>query len=138
VIAPEQEKGGRRADLPPNARETIDVGLDLVDRQLLDKAGKPIGKIDDLELTSDEGAPPVLTAILTGPGALSPRVGPIGSYIARLRLRLRAQDQPARVDFASVHRMGSDVRLAVSRDQLEHISSEPWARKILSRIGMGR
>src|ERR671923_285859 len=58
------------------AGRALEAGLQLLDRQLIDKDGRLAGKVDDLELELPEGGgPPVVTAILSGPGALSRRVG---------------------------------------------------------------
>jgi hypothetical protein len=43
------------------AGRTLEAGLHLLDRQLIDKNGKLAGKVDDLELTfPDGGGPPVV------------------------------------------------------------------------------
>ena len=57
------------------AGRILEAGLHLLDRQLIDRDGRLAGKVDDLELEVPEGGgPPVVTAILAGPGALSRRV----------------------------------------------------------------
>jgi hypothetical protein len=53
----------------------LEAGLHLLDRQLIDADGRLAGKVDDLELEIPSGGgPPVVTAILSGPGALSRRL----------------------------------------------------------------
>jgi hypothetical protein len=121
--------------LSGNARHTIDVGLDLLDRQLQDKDGLMAGKIDDLEFTvSGSADPPVLTAILAGPGALAPRLGRVATWIAARRLRLARRKDPSRIAFGVVVSIGPDVRLAVSREELDSITSSRWATAIVERI----
>src|SRR5437899_3192579 len=97
--------------LSDNARHTVDIGLDLLDRQLQDKDGLMAGKVDDLELTlTGEGSgPPVLTAILSGPGALAPRLGRPAVWIATRRLRLARRRDPSRIAFGAVASIGTDV-----------------------------
>ena len=57
------------------AGRIFEAGLQLLDRQLIDKDGRHAGKVDDLELEFPDGAgPPVVAAILAGPGALSRRL----------------------------------------------------------------
>ena len=46
-----------------------DAALHLLDRQLLDPDGELVGKVDDLELSEQDGDL-VVSAILTGPAAL--------------------------------------------------------------------
>jgi sporulation protein YlmC with PRC-barrel domain len=121
------------------AGRVIDAGLELLDRQMIDINGRMAGNVDDLELTFPlEGGPPFVTAILAGPGALARRIGGrIGDTIARIheRLQERAVEGPARVSFGVVTSVGSDVRLAVSRRDLEIYRFERWARDaIIAKI----
>jgi hypothetical protein len=119
-----------------NGSRMIDAGLDLLDRQLMDKDGLAAGKVDDLELTPppDGSGPPVLTAILAGPGALAPRLGSIAVAVARRRLRLAGLSDPSRISWGVVSRLGTEVALAVGRDELDSMTSERWAGRLISRI----
>jgi sporulation protein YlmC with PRC-barrel domain len=117
----------------------VDAGLELLDRQMIDVDGRMAGNVDDLELTfSPDAGPPSVTAILSGPGALSRRIGGrIGNAIANVHTRLQESDieGPARVSFGAVSSVASDVRLAVSREDLEIYRFERWARDtIIAKI----
>ena len=46
--------------------ETIDVGLGLLDHQIVDSEGRRCGKVDDLELEGVREGKPVVAAILVG------------------------------------------------------------------------
>jgi sporulation protein YlmC with PRC-barrel domain len=61
----------------------IDLGLGILDHQLVDSDGRRCGKVDDLELEGVAEGKPRVAAILTGPGAWRGR-GRIGSALARL------------------------------------------------------
>jgi sporulation protein YlmC with PRC-barrel domain len=119
-------------DADAKAGRVIDAGLELLDRQMVDVDGRMAGNVDDLELTfSAEGGPPLVTAILAGPGALSRRIGGrLGNAIASVHDRLQESDieGPARITFGAVASIGSDVRLTVSRKDLEIYRFERWAR----------
>jgi sporulation protein YlmC with PRC-barrel domain len=114
------------------AGRTLEAGLQLLDRQLIDKDGRLAGKVDDLELELPEGGgPPVVTAILSGPGALSRRVGGrLGAWLEAVANRLREGDdrRPARVSFGVVKRIGSAVDLSVAKVELETDRLEAWTR----------
>jgi sporulation protein YlmC with PRC-barrel domain len=114
------------------AGRTLEAGLQLLDRQLIDKDGRLAGKVDDLELELPEGGgPPVVTAILSGPGALSRRVGGrLGAWLEAVANRLREGDErrPARVSFGLVKRIGSAVDLSVAKSELETNRLEAWTR----------
>jgi sporulation protein YlmC with PRC-barrel domain len=114
------------------AGRTLEAGLQLLDRQLIDKDGRLAGKVDDLELEfPKDGGPPVVTAILSGPGALSRRVGGrLGAWLEAVANRLREGDErrPARVSFGLVKRIGSAVDLSVAKAELETNRLEAWTR----------
>jgi sporulation protein YlmC with PRC-barrel domain len=136
-IDADQMQGDARAGR--EAGRIVDAGLELLDRQMIDIEGRMAGNVDDLELAfPDGGGPPLVTAILAGPGALARRIGGrIGSTIAAIheRLQERGIEGPARVSFGVVTSIGSDVRLSVSRQDLEIHRFERWARDtIIAKI----
>ena len=121
------------------AGRTLEAALQLLDRQLVDKDGRLAGKVDDLELTfPDGGGPPLVTAILAGPGALSRRVGGrLGARLEAVANRLREGDdrRPARVPFSAVTEIGSAVRLRVAKADLETNRLEAWTRdRIIGKL----
>ena len=109
----------------------LEAGLHLLDRQLVDRDGRLAGKVDDLELEFPSGdGPPLVTAILAGPGALGRRIGGrLGALVEAAANRLRdGEPRPARVSFGVVKRIGSAIELSVPRDELETNRLEAWAR----------
>ena len=113
------------------AGRVLEAGLHLLDRQLVDSDGRLAGKVDDLELELPEGGgPPLVTAILAGPGALGRRIGGrLGALVEAAADRLRdGERRPARVSFAVVKRIGSAVELSVPRAELETNRLEAWTR----------
>jgi sporulation protein YlmC with PRC-barrel domain len=121
------------------AGRILEAALQLLDRQLVDADGRLAGKVDDLELTfPDGGGPPLVTAILAGPGALSRRVGGrLGAWLEAVANRLREGDdrRPARVPFSAVTEIGSAVRLRVAKADLETNRLEAWTRdRIIGKL----
>ena len=115
----------------------LEAGLHLLDRQLIDSDGRLAGKVDDLELEVPEGGgPPVVTAILAGPGALSRRIGGRpGAWLEAVANRLRGDQRPARVPFGVVKRIESAVDLSVAKAELETDRLEAWTRDhLIGRI----
>jgi hypothetical protein len=105
----------------------------LLDRQIFDVDGLPVGKVDDLEMTEDpDGGPPVLTAVLTGPLALGPRIGDtIGQWWAAVGRRLRPGDDPRpnRIPISQVDKLDrAELVLTVSRDRLDADRLRDWTR----------
>ena len=118
------------------AGREIHAGLDLLDRQLVDCNGWLAGNVDDLELeVSDEpGALPVVTAILSGPGALAGQLGGrLGRWLASVQQRLHHRENPgpARIAFSVVKKVNDHVELSVPRESLESHEGERWARDVI-------
>jgi hypothetical protein len=115
------------------ARQVIDAGLNLLDRQIIDRDGMMAGNVDDLELTVQPGGgPPIITAILAGPGALARRLGPrSGRWLESVHSRLHPSEQPgpARISFGVVKRVAAHVEVTVSRGDLDVSRFEKWIRE---------
>jgi sporulation protein YlmC with PRC-barrel domain len=83
----------------------IDLGLGVLDHQLVDSDGRRCGKIDDLELEGIRDGEPRVVAILTGPPAWRGR-GLVGRLAARV-----ARGELKRVPWEEVAEVKADVRL---------------------------
>ena len=120
------------------AKRTIDAGLHLLDRQLVDKDGLLAGKVDDLELTVPDGTgePPFISAILSGPGTLARRIRRRdGGWLEAFSTRLAEQAGPPRISFGVVKKIDDHVELMVSREDLDTSRLEDWVRDhIISKI----
>jgi hypothetical protein len=132
---------GRRRTVPNEpGKRVIDAGLNLLDRQMVDKDGLMAGKVDDLELSfpQDGDGPPFVTAILAGPGALARQLGGRwGRWLESAHSRLHPSEQPgpARIAFGVVKRIDNHVEITVSRSELDVSRFEDWVRdRIISRI----
>ena len=106
----------------------IDLGLGVLDHQLVDAEGRRCGKVDDLELEGIRDGAPRVGAILTGPSAWRGR-GVMGRLAARI-----GRGRLVRVDWkevtgceAGIHlrRPAADYRLARGDDR---------AAKLVERI----
>ena len=61
----------------------IDVGLNILDHQLLDSDGRRCGNVDDLAIEGGAGEEAQVVAILSGPGVWRNRAGVLGRFAAR-------------------------------------------------------
>jgi sporulation protein YlmC with PRC-barrel domain len=113
------------------AEHTLDAHLELLDRQIVDHDGRMVAKVDDVELEEREDGRIVVSALLTGPGALGPRIGgALGSIItaAWSRLSGRHEDDPKRIHIGTVSDIGSAITLTVSRRTADVDGFEIWMR----------
>lgn len=113
-----------------------------LDRELLDRDGVPVGKVDDLEFDVTDGGEPLLTAVLCGPTALGPRLGGrLGTWWVAIARRLRPQDDPAPVRIAvdDIERVDREtVRLRTAGDDVGTWRLRHWVdRKVIERIPGG-
>jgi len=107
------------------------IGFHLLDRQLVDRDGYPVGKVDDVELAPGADGTPTVVALLVGPRALGARMGGwFGRWIANVARRLHptADPAPLRIAWERVDRVDSAVYLNVSRDLLPEPVLETWLR----------
>lgn len=114
------------------------IGFDLLDRQILDRDGEPVGKVDDVELALDKDGTPYVAALLTGQQALGDRIGGgLGRWIADIARRL-APDRdrgPIRIPYDLVAELTSAVNLSVRREMLPDPPLETWLRDhLIARI----
>ncbi len=106
-------------------RNGYDVGLHLLDRQVIGSDDRPVGKVDDIELIIEDDGGLVPSALLMGLPALLPRFGRrLGRGMARAHRLVREaaadQELPLVVDFDLVEEVSSDVRLSEPAHGLLH------------------
>ncbi len=108
------------------------VDFHLLDRQVVDRDGRLVGKVDDLELAEDDDGVPYLAALLLGPQALGRRVGGlVGRWMAGVSRRQHPDPdpRPVRIPYALVQEVRSAVHLSVNRDDLPELLLESWMRR---------
>lgn len=108
---------------------TIDAYLNLLDRQILTSEGRMVGKVDDVELELRDDGRLYVTALLSGPGALGPRLGgALGTIVRSAWSRLSGRAEPARVSWSHVAHLTSAVELAVPAETVRIDGFENWVR----------
>ena len=111
-------RGGRRDpadDHDPDGRWlTCCSAFDLLDRQIVDRDGEPVGKVDDVELAVDDDGVAVRGGAAGRPAGARPSGSAAGSagWIATSRRRLRSR--PRRRPDADPVRPGREVDSAVT------------------------
>jgi sporulation protein YlmC with PRC-barrel domain len=116
----------------------LDIGFDLLDRQILDRDGRAVGKVDDVELAVAVDGTLSIAALLVGAQAWGRRLGGrLGNIITGLasRLQERTPPGPIRIPIDLVREIGAAVTLSVSRDLLVEEELEAWLREhLIGRI----
>jgi sporulation protein YlmC with PRC-barrel domain len=109
--------------------KTIDLGLNLLDRQLLDADGRRCGKVDDIALEGAPGGDFEVVAILCGPGVWRARAGVIGRIAAWLGGGGRV-----RIPWDEVADVGSHVELRKRAEELRLGRGDDRLRPYIAKI----
>lgn len=95
---------------------SFQLGLDLLDHQIVDSDGMDCGNVDDLELEGGAEGEWRVSALLVGPGAWPERLGGVSGRVARAVVRrVLSGDGMVRVPFGEVAEMGATIVLAHRR-----------------------
>lgn len=91
----------------------LDIGLHVLDHQLLDKDGRRCGNVDDLAIEGGPGEAPEVVAILVGPGYWGQRAGWIGRVAGWI-----GGGRRVRVPWGEVEKLDSAVHLERTATEL--------------------
>ncbi|HEX3561233.1 MAG TPA: hypothetical protein VHU24_00230 [Solirubrobacterales bacterium] len=92
----------------------VDLGLRLLDDQLLDADEHRCGRVDDIQLEGTPGSRTEVSALLVGPGAWTGRLrGPFAHLVAGL-----GPDYMHYIPWSEVTRVGTSVGLSRSANEL--------------------
>lgn len=100
-----------------------DAALHLLDRQVVDRDGQLVAKVDDVELTLEQDGSLVATGLLVGLPALLPRFGDrLGPWLLDKYVEMGEERAdralPGVIEFELVDDIGSGVELSVLREGL--------------------
>jgi hypothetical protein len=112
--------------------EPFDLHLRLLDHQVVDPDGGLVCKVDDIEFAQGRDGSWHVSALLSGPQALGPRLpGRLGRWVMALGRRFSVDDdsEPRRISFERVTEIGSSVAVDRSRDRLDVAVLEDWMRE---------
>jgi hypothetical protein len=114
----------------------MDVVRDLLDKLVLDRNRREIGRVDGLTIDLSEDGPPRLTAVLVGPRVLGERLHPaIGRLVTALGMALGIDEgKPVRINMKDVEEIRLDVRISPTISEIGADTVERQLRRWLSRI----
>ena len=117
----------------------MDVARDLLDKQVVDRNGRMLGRVDGIVLDRYEDGPPRLAAILIGPVALGFRLHPaLGRWMAALERTFGLErGRPVRIDVRRISRIGRYVRTDLASSETAAFAVERRLRRWVGKIPGG-
>jgi hypothetical protein len=114
----------------------VDVVRDVLDKLVVDRNGREMGRADGILLEPRGDRPPRLTGILIGPAALASRLHPrLGPFVRAIEERCGvAAGRPALIDFADIEDTGRTVKLSLTIGQTAVEAVEQRLRRWVGRI----
>jgi hypothetical protein len=97
--------------------EEVDIGLAVLDHQLLDREERRCGKVDDLEIEGGPGESPRVVAILTGPDIWRSGSRWLGAVAARI---------------------GGGGRVRIPWEEVAEVEAHVRLKKTAAEYGLGR
>jgi len=94
----------------------MDVVHDVLDKHIVDRNGREMGRVDGILLEDRPNEPPRLRAVLIGASALGFRVNPIvGRWVHGVEYGVGiGEERPIRIDFSHVAEVGEKVKVDVT------------------------
>jgi sporulation protein YlmC with PRC-barrel domain len=115
-------------DKAEGVREELDLGLAVLDHQLLDREGRRCGNVDDLAIDGGPGEDARVVALYSGPGAWRGR-GFFGRVAASL-----GRGGAVRVPWEEVAEVKSHVRLKKTATEYGLGRGDDRIRPLIARI----
>jgi sporulation protein YlmC with PRC-barrel domain len=114
--------------------EQLEIGLHVLDHQLLDKDGRRCGNVDDLMIEGGPGERAEVVTVLVGPGYWGARAGWVGRLAGWL-----GGGAKVRVDWREVAKLDSAVHLKRRATELGLGRGDDRIRPYVEKIpGSGR
>jgi hypothetical protein len=94
----------------------VDLVRDLLDKLVVDRHGREMGRVDSIVLDVPANGPPRVERIELGPAILATRVRPfLGRWVTGLEHALGIADgRPLRVPFEAILELGNHVKVDVA------------------------
>lgn len=113
----------------------LDLVRDVLDEQLVDRAGRRIGKADGLVMELREGAPPRIIAIEVGSATLGYRLHPaLGRWLERFNRWMRMPGGGRiRLPFQGLDIRATEIEVPIDGEAAGLFGWEDWVRRHLVR-----
>jgi sporulation protein YlmC with PRC-barrel domain len=114
----------------------VDLIRDFLDKRVVDRNGREMGRVDRVVLEVRDGAPPHVVAFETGPAVLAARLSPrLGRWVEALEHAFALDaGRPLRIEFAEVLDVHDHIRIDRAAGETSAVDVEHrlrrWVRSI--------
>ena len=114
----------------------MDLVRDLLDKKLVDRNGRDLGRVDGIVLDLRADAPPRVVALEVGPAVLAYRIRPLfGRIAAGIEHVFRIDEgRPLRISTGKILGISDHVKVDVAMGQTSAAAVERYLRSWVSRI----
>jgi sporulation protein YlmC with PRC-barrel domain len=115
----------------------MELGRDILDQQVTDRNGIPMGRADGIVLELKGGSPPRVARLAVGGPTLLRRISPaLARRAERWRKRWGPEERSGlEVPWSKVLKVGIDVKVDLDAERTPALAWERWVReRIIGRI----
>jgi hypothetical protein len=114
----------------------MDLIRDLLDKKLVDRNHREMGRVDRIVVEIRDGAPPRVAALEVGPAVLAHRLHPIlGRWVAALEFAFGVeQGRPLRISFGEVLDLHDHVKVDLAFGETAAATVEQRLRRWVSLL----
>jgi sporulation protein YlmC with PRC-barrel domain len=114
----------------------MDLVRDVLDKKVVDRNGREVGRVDSIVLTLRKGSAPRVAALDVGPAVLAHRVRPLfGRWVAALEYAFGVDEgRPLRIPFGAVLDISEHVKVDLAFGETAAATIEQRLRRWVSSI----
>jgi sporulation protein YlmC with PRC-barrel domain len=114
----------------------VDLVRDLLDKRVVDRNGRDMGRVDGIELEVPADGPPRVIAVLIGPSVLGQRLHPIvGRWVVAIEQAMGFADgRPIRIPVGEIRDIDRDIKVDDTLGASGALQVEQAARQWLKRL----
>jgi sporulation protein YlmC with PRC-barrel domain len=114
----------------------MDIVRDLLDKKIVDRNGREMGRVDRIVLRIANGAPPAVAALEVGPAVLAGRIRPVFErWVAALEHAFGVDEgRPLRIPIEQVIGINDHVTVDLAFGETPASTVEQRLRKVIGAI----
>lgn len=114
----------------------MDLVHDVLDKKVVDRNGRDMGRVDSIVVDIRDGAPPRVVALEIGPAVLAYRIHPVlGRIVSGLEHAFGVDEgRPLRIAMGKILGIADHVKVDVAAGQTSAAAVEQLVRRWVSRI----